>query len=226
MIEVYNLNHPYYNKPKAERRRFTAKLILGAALVNAAIIVLCIVLETYLIIALSVYLTLILLAPFLDVPALVAAGKLTYFSSFLLAEKEKKGTLKIHGGTLLDYWFTINRSMNGKQRRDFILGGYIQGLLNLIEWAEENDKTELQITGTTPILNRRTAEKLGFKLKPVNLVQLVILVFNYPNLTVAQSISKARLSFPKIGNTKTIHANIGDLKKRRTFMKELCEKLA
>lgn len=156
---------------------------------------------------------------------MVESGKLTYFSPFLLAEKERNNTIKIHGGTLLDYVFVIDRSMNGKQRKRFILCGYLEGLIKLIDWADDKGKTRLKITGTTPILNKRTAAKLGFKVKPLNIIQLIILLFNYPNLTVGQSLANAQLSLPRIARAKTIEADIGGLKKRRAYLEELCAKL-
>ena len=40
--------------------------------------------------------------------------------------------IKIHGGTLFDYVFVIDQKMNGKQRTNFIIQQYLEGLLNLI----------------------------------------------------------------------------------------------
>lgn len=219
------VNHPYYHKTRSARKRFSAKLIAVALVFNGLIWVVCFAINFYLPAIFSVYISLILIAPFIDVPAMVASGKLTYFSPFLLAEKEKNDRVNIHGGTLLDYAFAIERSMSGKQRRKFILRGYLKGLIKLIDWADDKGKTRLKITGTTPILNKRTAAKLGFKVRSLNFIQLIILLFNYPNLTVGQSIANAQLSLPRIARAKTIEADIEDLKKRREYMEALCETL-
>src|SRR5690606_19696192 len=60
--------------------------------------------------------TLSIIAPFFDTPSLRKSGNLIYHSPLFISEKPKNGVVKIHGGTLFDYVFVIDRNMNGKQR--------------------------------------------------------------------------------------------------------------
>ena len=66
-----------------------------------------------------------LIAPFFDVPSLVEKGSLKYHSLFLISEKKNKEIIKIHGGTLFDYYFVFNENWNGKERTKLIILEYL-----------------------------------------------------------------------------------------------------
>lgn len=76
-----------------------------------------------------------------------------YYSSLFVAEKEEKGIIEIHGGSLFDYVFAIDKTLSGKQRTNFVLHKYLEGILNLIDVCEKDNNTSLKINGTTYILN-------------------------------------------------------------------------
>jgi len=152
------------------------------------------------------------------------SGKLKYHSLLFLSEKPKNGLLKINGGTLFDYVFVIDKRMNGKQRTNLIIQQYLEGLLNLIQ---ENDiKSEnIKIRGTSYIINKRTAECLGFKVIETDFIQKLILMYNYFNILITYSIAKGKPSFPKINDTRTFETNLKDLVERENYIKNLNEKL-
>jgi hypothetical protein len=126
---------------------------------------------------------------------------------------------------LFDYIFVLDKSLSGKQRTNFILQKYLEGILNLIKDCEKNQNTSLKIKGTTYMLNVRTAEKLGFKSIRTELIQKLILTFNFVNILISNSIAKNKISFPKLHNIKTFESNIEKLTKRKAFIEELHEKL-
>ncbi len=179
----------------------------------------------YLIAILTLTITLSIIAPFIDTPSLKKSGHLIYHSPLFLSEKLKKGVIKIHGGTLFDYVFVIDRNLNGKQRTNFIIQQYLEGLLNLIE-ANENKKIEsITIRGTSYIINGRTAWRIGFKVVKTDTIQKFILIYNYFNLLITYSIAKNKLSFPNFKELKTFEAELNELVKRKDYISKLNDKL-
>ncbi len=144
---------------------------------------------------------------------MVKTGKLKYQSAFLLSEKVKDDELVIHGGTLFDYYFTFDKSNTSKARKAIILSGYLNGLLRLIQ--QNRNKPDLKIKGTTYILNKRTAEKIGFKEDKTDVVQKFILILNYPNLVATKSIANRKLSFPRLKSIKTYKTDIATLNENK-----------
>lgn len=146
-----------------------------------------------------------------------------YYSPLFITEKPKNELIKIHGGTLFDYYFVIDTKMNGTQRTNFIIQQYLEGLLHLIEKYEKDKK--MKIRGTSYILNRRTAEKIGFEIVETDILQKIILIYNYFNILISNSIAKNKLSFPKLNKTKTFEAEVGQLLERKEYIEKLNKSL-
>ncbi|MBQ0786454.1 MAG: hypothetical protein KBT69_03075 [Oceanihabitans sp.] len=219
------MKHRFYSKSNKEQNRIQFKIAIVAVSFNVLILVLSLLSGFYFFIFLCIIITLSIIAPFFDVPAMKKNGKLIYYSSLLITEKENKGTIIIHGGSLLDYVFVIDRSFSGKQRTNFILQKYLEGILNLIQACEETDNTSVRIKGTTYILNARTAEKIGLKVIQTDFLQKLILTYNYVNILISNSIAKRKIAFPKLTNIRTFESNIEELIKRKAFIEELNNKL-
>ncbi|MGY0392650.1 hypothetical protein ACW5R3_08865 [Bizionia sp. KMM 8389] len=156
-------------------------------------------------------------------PSLKKSGKIQYYSPLFICEKPKNNCIKIHGGTLFDYYFVINRILTGKQRTNYIIQEYLSGLLLLIETHKNN--TQLNVKGTSYIINERTAKKIGFKVIKTDGLQKLILVYNYFNVLLSNSIAKNKLMFPKLNNTKTFEATISELLEKKTFIETLHKSL-
>ena len=124
---------------------------------------------------------------------------------------------------MFDYYFVIDKKMNGKQRTNFILQQYLDGLLSLMEQYKENK--HLIVKGTSYIINERTAEKMGFKTIKTDTFQKIILNFNFLNVLLSYSIAKNKLSFPAVNNTKTFQAEIGELIERKEYVENLNQSL-
>lgn len=218
------MSHRFYQKSKKERRVIQFKIAFLVLLFNLAVVFISFLTGLYLLSIFGFALSLSIVAPFFDTPALVSSGKLNYYSPLFLAEKERNGVVKIHGGTLFDYFFVIDRKWSGKQRTSFILHQYLEGLLNLIQSYEEKGQT-VKIEGTSYLLNKRTAKKLGFKLVKTNLIQLAILAFNYFNLLISISFAKDRLSFPALIRVKTMEADLELLATNKEYIADLNRKI-
>jgi hypothetical protein len=219
------MNHKFYSKSKSEQNQILIKIGMIALFLNLVVLTISVFTNWYFLPVLSVIITLSIIAPFFDIPALKKKGKLIYYSSLFITEKEKNGIIIIHGGSLFDYVFVIDKELTGKQRTNFILQQYLEGLLNLIDDCEKNQKTSVKIKGTTYIFNERTARKIGLHIIKTDLLQTLILTFNYANILVSNSIAKGKIAFPKISNIKTFESDLNELIERKEFIRDLNNKL-
>jgi hypothetical protein len=220
-----DLRHRFYNKTKREQNRI--QLFIGFCTLSVLLFSLVIswITGIYLLGVLIFSITLSVIAPFFDTPSLKKNGDLVYHSPLFLSEKPKNGIIKIHGGTLFDYVFVIDQNMDGKQRTNFIIHQYLEGLLNLIEENKNRKTGNLTVRGTSYIIKDRTAHRIGFRPVTTSTIQKLILIYNYFNILIMYSIAKDKLSFPKVNETKTFEADLNNLKKLRESISQLNEKL-
>lgn len=221
-----NIRHKFFDKPEKEQRKI--QLAIGAItlVVLSLLSGLSFMLSMYFLPFVFIALAISLVAPFFDVPSMKKAGRLTYHSSLFLAEKEKDGVIRIHGGTLLDYVFVIDRSLSARQRTAQIFTGYIDGILNLLEFYQGRNLDQIKVRGTSYIINEKTANLVGLKKTRNDFIQVVLLIYNYPNLTVSYSLSRGRLSFPRISNINTYEGSLSEIARRRNYLIQLRRKLA
>lgn len=219
------MHHPFYQKTEKEQHKIQFIIGFCALIINLFILLIAIYSGIYIIAILSVVISLSVVAPFFDTPSLSNNGQLIYYTPLLLAEKEKNNLIIIHGGTLFDYYYVINKDLNGRQRTHFILKNYLEGILKLMEAHEGKANKPIQIRGTSYIINERTAKKIGFKTVSTDPIQKAILIYNYVNLTLSHSIAKAKLSFPNLKEIKTFEADLNDLIERKGFLIELRSRL-
>ncbi len=217
------MNHRFFNKNKKEQNRILIVIAICSFSIISLSIVLSIYLEIYLIGILIAAITVSIVAPFFDMPFLKKSGRLIYYSPLFLAEQPKNGLVEIHGGTLFDYCFVLDRNMSGKQRTDFIIHQYLNGLLLFIE--EHKDHKQMKVRGTSYIMNERTAEKFGFKIVKTGTLQSIMLIYNYFNILISNSIAKNKLSFPNLRRTKTFEADMSQLLERKEYIEKLNEAL-
>jgi hypothetical protein len=220
------MQHPFFLKSTKEQRLIQSKIGLLAFALNIIAASISLKLGFYFPIIILITITISIIAPFFDIPSLKKSGKLIYYSNLFVTEKESKGIIKIHGGSLLDYVFVLDKSLNASQRTNYILQKYLEGLLNLIEDCEKNGKNMVKIKGTSYIINERTANKIGLKLSKTDLLQKLLLIFNYPNILVSSSFAKKKISFPKLNQISTFENEVNQLIKRKAYILELKNKLS
>ena len=216
--------HPYFAKTSAEQNRYMLYAIGITVILGILAFLLFWWLHLLFVGILICFILITLLAPFVDVPGMVKAEKLTYHSVFLLAEAPKDGVLNLHGGTLFDYVYVLDFKQSGNVRTAFILQKYLEGLLHLIAHYEGKEQS-LTLRWTSYIVNQRTAARLGFKPEPKDGLQQLILAFNYGNLLVSNSLAKGKLSFPKLSTTQTYEAALDDLIARKAYIKQLLKRM-
>ena len=148
-----------------------------------------------------------------------------YHSLLFLTEKPQNGLVKIHGGTLFDYAFVLERKMSSNQRTNLILQQYLQGLLHFLEDCDNKSLDHLTLRGTSYVLRKRTLEKIGFSTVRPDWVQYLILTYNYFNLAIALSMAKNKLAFPNLRNTRTFEADINQLRARKAYIETVNKRL-
>jgi hypothetical protein len=215
------VEHKFYVKTEKEQKQAQFKLAGLAIILNLSLFILLFIIGLPLLSILAFSGTLSIIAPFFDTPSLAKQGQLIYYSPLFLTEKEKNGVITMHGGTLFDYYYVIDRTLNGTQRTNLIIKGYLDGLLNLIEEYEGKVPNSIKIKGTSYIINERTANKIGLKKVKTSLLQSFILGFNYINLTSSYSLAKAKLSFPNLRNTHTFEGDLDTLIQQKTYLLRL-----
>jgi len=220
-----NLEHRFYIKTQKQQNQVQALIVLVALSVILLSLLISWITQFYLITIIFFVIILTIIAPFFDTPSLKKTGGLTYHSLLFLSEKPKNGMIKVHGGTLFDYVFVIDKKNNGKQRTNFIIQQYLEGLLNLMEKHEQDKSEHIKIRGTSYIINERTAQRIGFKVTEIEYLQKLILLFNFFNVLITYSIAKGKLSLPKINNTKTFETNLNDLAEKKEYISKMNERL-
>jgi len=129
----------------------------------------------------------------------------------LLMEKEKHGVVKLHGGTLLDYTFLLQKDWSAHERKKFVMREMISGLIELLKKFERDEK-QIVFRGSSYILNATTLRKFGFETQSVDGFQYIILILNFAPLTIAKSMVDKKLSFPNLSNVNTFEVGYADLK--------------
>ncbi|GLB47889.1 hypothetical protein [Neptunitalea lumnitzerae] len=217
--------HKFYSKTSKEQKKVQIKIGLLALLIIAIGVWIAWFTQVYIIGILIFFIIITLLAPFVDTPSMKQAGRLTYHSLLFITEKPKDNKIKVHGGTLFDYVFVLCKQIPREKRIHFILQQYVEGLIHLITSLENSKEEHIIISGTSYIINERTAKRLGFKVIDTDGLQLIILALNYCNITTSYSIAKGKITLPNIAKTKTFEVSLADLKEKKSYLISLNKKL-
>ena len=217
------MNNRYFQLSDKEKKIFQMKLLLSSliAILSIGIFLFLISPKLTFLIIIVIPILISIIAPFFDVPSLIEKEKLKYYSLFLLAEQEIDKTIKIHGGTLFDYYFVFQEQMPKQERTKIVLLEYLKGLRELAK----NTNEDVKIQGTSYIINERTANKLGLRKVATNGLQSLILFFNYINIVLSISLLKKSIVFPNLSKIQTFEGKIIDIKKRKVFINNLIERL-
>lgn len=215
------LEHKFYIKSKQKQFYFQFLLILTGIILWVILSLPFVYLGFYLIPLFFIPIFISILAPFIDVPALVKNGKLHYYSPLFLIEKPHQAVIRIHGGSLFDYFFVLDKKMNARQRKGFILFSYLDGLDQMIETIKHQEDPPKIITATTYILHERTAQKIGFTSRKPRLIDRTLFYFNYFNLMLSASMAHTKIHFPRIGNLRTYCISTEDLCENQPYIREL-----
>ncbi len=141
---------------------------------------------------------------FLVSPLMTLLGVYKYLSPMLLVYAARPELYDLHNGTSFDYLFHYRKTRSGNQWQNRLLLYYIQGLLEVIRQIEsEQLPATIEVRGSTYFLADSTIERLGFEAHPTVWYEKANLVINYLDLIWMYSLSKGKLSLPKMSNVKT-----------------------
>ena len=222
-MSPYPAEHQFYGLPEEQRRAFQLRLgaIVAVGLLACGALFYVIWPGLLVVIFLAMGVTLSVVAPFFDVPAMVRRGKLRYYAPFLLAEPVKDGVMTLHGGTLFDYYFTLAPAATGAQRRRRVVRGYLEGLLAILD--DQPDPVVLR--GTSYIIRQATAKRLGFRSVPTEGLRGLVLILNFLPLTVSLSYVRRTLTWPRLRRMSTFEATVGELRTHRAYLETVLRRL-
>lgn len=160
---------------------------------------------------------------FIDIPLGQRNGVFTYHSSLLFTSKEQDGIIEIHGGTLFDYFFTLNTAQSKRERKKIIICTYLDGLLNLIDYCEAGGKQDLRLKATSYVLNERTAARVGFTKSKQDYFQALTVTLNILPILGAYFYTNSGSGFPNIFRVQTFEASVQDVINRKENIRRLKE---
>lgn len=163
---------------------------------------------------------------FLSTPILSLSGVYRYVSPMLLIYLPNKERYDLHNGTSFDYLFVNRKLKSGRQLRNRMLYYYVQGFLNIIKEFEEGKVEEkLVIRGSSYFFSETTAIRFGFEVSNINSFEKLNLYVNYIDLLWMYSVSKGKLCFPRISESKTVSTTVGKLRLQKIKLEQLTARL-
>jgi hypothetical protein len=212
------MQHRFFVKTQKQQHVIQLKILICAIFLNIVLGSVLYLLDASFLIFVIISITLSIIASFIDVPSGIKSGNLIYYSPLLIGEAVKNKILKLHGGTLFDYYYVLNRRASYSERKRQVFKGYIDGLLNLIEKYETTPQNAIRIKATSYIINTRTAQKMGLHKVKTDFLGAMIIYFNYFNLLCSLSLLNAKLTFPNINNVCSFEGDLNDLMRKKDYL--------
>lgn len=215
--------HRYYILPKRDQKRKYWSFIFNLLIIIAVIVFMAWSTKVWLIMIL-VPVVISIYAPFIDVPTGRNKGQIVYYSPLLLSSAIKDNKIQLHGGTLFDYYYTMSMQKSESRNKKAILYSYMEGMINMLDSYNEK-QDDIKIEANAYFINPHTAEKLGFQEVKTKNFQKIIMLFNYVPITISYSIAMGKLSFPNILSLKSYECTMGDLRKNRSKLEAMFERI-
>lgn len=129
-------------------------------------------------------------------------------------------TLELHLGTAWDFF----RRRNLNQLELLMYLG--RGLLELLAAAERGElRADTKLRGTMCFLSAETMQKIGFQTRPMNVLEGLLFLMNYPEICLLQSLVKGRLCLVNLSQVRMFKASVLDLQRTRDRLSTLVRKL-
>lgn len=146
------------------------------------------------------------------VPLMRLSGLIIYYSPMLLAIRTDDNILELHNGTVFDYILNMKWRHKGSYASKYIMINYLNGLLKIIKEVEEKKiPGNITILGISYIINKKTAEKLGFTVEKPSTYRRMLFLIDYFTLFLMYSYSKGKIAFPNVFDPKKIKISSGKL---------------
>ena len=176
-----------------------------------------------------IYLLFIIYIPvgqFSSTPFFKLIGIYRYYSPMLLGYMANDRQIDLHSGGSFDYLFVMRKYKAGIEMRNRLMMFHIEGLLNLIHLIENKSIPEtVNIVGTSYFFNDRTLRKMGFEIVNPSLFYRLNLFANFIDIFWMYSLSKGKLSIPKLWNAKKASIMGIQLIENKNLIEELYRKM-
>ena len=176
-----------------------------------------------------IYLLFIIYIPvgqFTSTPFFKLIGIYRYYSPMLLGYMANDRQIDLHSGGSFDYLIIMRKYKAGIEMRNRLMMFHIEGLLNLIHLIENKSIPETaNIVGTSYFFNDRTLCKMGFEIVNPSLFYRLNLFANFIDIFWMYSLSKGKLSIPKLWNAKKASITGINLIESKKLIEELYRKL-
>jgi hypothetical protein len=158
---------------------------------------------------------------FLIAPLMKLTGVYQYLSPMLLVYSPSEKKYDLHNGTSFDYLFLYQNTNSGLTWQNRMRGYYMTGLLAIIDKVEIGELPDtVEVRGSSYFLSEQTTKRLGFQSKSTGAAEKLNILINYLDLVWMYSLSKRKLSFPKLKNIKTVSTTRAMLlKNKEQFLK-------
>ncbi len=159
-------------------------------------------------------------------PIFRLTGIYKYYSPMLLGYMPNNKQIDLHSGGSFDYLFVMRNIKRGVGIRNKILTYHLEGLMHIAKEIEDGSINEsVYIVGTSYFFNARTLHKLGFELKEPSLFYRINLLANFIDIIWMYSLSRGRLSMPKIWKASKVSIEGKTLVNKKERIHELHRKL-
>lgn len=170
-----------------------------------------------------------ILAPFLNlvsVPFFRLIGYYKYLNPYVLSTVQTDKQYDIHNIFTFDYLVNFKWKERGKYAQRTLLGHYFKALLTIVERIEnEQLSPEVKIVGNSYFFNKRTAEKLGFKISDASFFWKLNSILQFIELTYLYSFSQGKWALPKFWKVKRAEIIGSELVTKKEFLEELVKKI-
>ena len=110
----------------------------------------------------------------------------------------------------------------GADASKFIMINYLKGLLKIITEIEQKKvSNEITILGISYIINKKTAERLGFTVEKPGIYRRFLFFIDYFTLFLMYSFSKGRIAFPNIFKVKKVRITENKLVASKEKIKQI-----
>ncbi|KXX69408.1 hypothetical protein [Flammeovirga sp. SJP92] len=162
---------------------------------------------------------------FSSVPLFKLMGYYKYLNPYVISTVQTDKKYDLHNITTFDYFVNFKWSDRGSYVQKTMLHHYFKALITIINRIENNELSpDVKIVGNSYFFNKRTAERLGFKISRASLFWTLNSIIQFFELSYLYSFSKGKLQIPKFWNVKRAEIIGRELVTKKDILEELVRK--